>query len=57
VVQCAAIRAHSIALERRRRRGASSGAGEGGGAVGWRVYVSSDAPGLRALMERLPALL
>jgi hypothetical protein len=45
VVECSARRAHSIARERR-----------GGSRDAWRVFVSSDSPGVRALLERLPAL-
>ena len=55
VVRCAALLAQSIAHESKQLA-----EGDGGESSrrsgGWQLYVSSDSPGLRALLERLPAL-
>ena len=66
VVTCAANVAQAMAHERRLSRlsnatadalgGAAAAQGAEAGAEAWRVYVSSDAAGLRALLEALPAL-
>jgi hypothetical protein len=56
-VQCAAHVAQSAAaLRRTPRHGGGGGGGAGHAAPDWRLYVLSDSPGVRRLVEVLPAL-
>ena len=57
-LDCAVRLARGLAASRASARGgAGGGASEGGARPGvWRLHVASDAPGLTAMLERLPGL-
>jgi hypothetical protein len=62
-LDCAVRLARGLAASRARASGGAGGGASGGGASGggarpgvWRLHVASDAPGLTAMLERLPGL-
>ena len=57
-LDCAVRLARGLAASRASARGGAGGGASGGGARPgvWRLHVASDAPGLTAMLERLPGL-